>query len=74
MSDESRLELIEDQLRLIRRALQNLPVGANVKLTRVADDLARLGDELGIVQDTGKTLKVATAGAKVTETWPPGRK
>lgn len=58
---DDRLILIDDQLSRIRRALQNLPSGADAK--GLADRLRSLGGELATIQDTGKTYDAAMAGA-----------
>lgn len=61
---DDRLALIDDQLKRIRQALQNLSSGADAK--QIAEALKYLGGQLATIQDTGKTYDAAMASAKRT--------
>lgn len=63
---DDRLALIEDPLKRIRQALQNLSSGADSK--QIAEALKDLGGKLATVQATGKTYDAAMASATRTVT------
>ena len=63
---DDRLALIEDQLKRIRQALQNLSSGADAK--KIAEALKNLGGDLATIQTTGKTYDAAMASATRTVT------